>query len=203
MTIAEKINKQFKGMTKKEVKEYCFKNRDLQLYADYLDIIYFDKLQDRFKESEYKRLFVDGKEKKEQNVLKNEINIQKHENNTIQPIIDINKVPNELKDTIKVIIKKEDYRQAKLLMINYVMYMYTKHKTVITVNEIEKLYTESQILSEKELEKAINTVILKGYNTIKFGCFKKERKKNNFDNFEQRQYNRVDFYELEKSFLFN
>ena len=201
MTIAEKINKQFKGMTKEEVKTYCFKNRDLQLYAEYLDIIYFDKLQDRFKESEYKRLFVEGKEEKKQNILKNEINIPEHENNTNKPIVNIDRVPNELKNTINVIANKQDYISVKLLIMKYVEYMYKKHKTVITVNEIEKLYTESQILNEKELEKAINTVITNGYKTIKFDCFKQERKKNNFDNFEQRQYNRVDFYELERNYF--
>lgn len=201
MTIAEKINKKFKGMTKKEVKEYCFKNRDLQLYADYLDVTYFDKLQDRFKKSEYKRLFIDGKEEKTENTLKNEINTSKHENNTIKHIVNIDKVPNELKNTINVIINKQDYRSVKLLIMKYIEYMYKKHKTVITVNEIEKLYTESKILNEKELEKAINTVITKGYKVIKFDCFKQERKKNNFDNFQQRQYNRVDFYELENDFF--
>ena len=201
MTIAEKINKQFKGMTKEEVRTYCLKNKDLQLYAEYLDIIYFDKLQDRFKESEYKRLFVDGKEEKEENTSKNEINIPEHKNNTILPIVNIDKIPNELKNTINVIVNKQDYRTAKLLIMKYVEYMYKKHKTIITINEIEKLYNDSQILSEKELEKAINTVITKGYKAIKFDCFKQERKKNNFDNFKQRQYNRVDFYELENNFF--
>jgi len=201
MTIAEKINKQFKDMTKEEVKEYCFKNRDLQLYADYLDIIYFDKLQDRFKESEYKRLFVDGKEEKKENILKNEINIPEHKNNTIQPIIDLKYVPNELKDSIRIILNKQDYRYCKYLMIEYINYMYLRHNKTFTVNEIEDLYNDSQILSEKELEKAINTVITKGYKTIKFDCFKQERKKNNFDNFQQRQHNRVDFYELENNFF--
>lgn len=201
MTIAEKISKQFKGMTKEDVKAYCFKNRDLQLYADYLDVIYFDKLQDRFKESEYKRLFVDGKDEKTQNTSKNEINIPEHKNNTIQPIVNIDKIPNELKNTINVIINKQDYRRAKCLMIKYVNYMYTKHKTVITVNEIEEIYNNSQVLNEKEFEKAINTVISKGYNTIKFDCFKQERNKNKFDNFEQRAYKRTDIYELEKDFF--
>lgn len=201
MTIAEKISKQFKGMTKEEVKEHCFKNRDLQLYADYLDVIYFDKLQDRFKESEYKRLFVDGKDEKKQNTSKNEINIPEHKNNTIQPIVNIDKIPNELKNTINVIINKQDYRSVKLLIMKYVEYMYKKHKTVITVKEIEDIYNNSQILNEKELEKAINTVISKGYNTIKFSCFKQERNKNKFDNFEQRAYKRTDFYELENNFF--
>lgn len=201
MTIAEKINRQFKGMTKEDVKAYCFKNRDLQLYADYLDIIYFDKLQDRFKESEYKRLFVDEKDEKTQNVSKNEINIPKHKNNTVQPIIDLKNVPNKLQKTIKIILNKNDYRYCKYLIIEYINYMYSKHNKIFTVNEIEDLYNNSQILSEKELEKAINTVISKGYNTIKFACFKQERNKNKFDNFEQRQYKRIDFYELEKDFF--
>ena len=201
MTIAEKINKQFKGMTKKEVKEYCFKNRDLQLYADYLDVTCFDKLQDRFKESEYKRLFIDGKEEKKQKVLKNKINIPKHKNNTIQPIIDIETVPNKLKDTIKIILDKNDYRYCKYLMIEYINYIYLRHKKTFTNYEIEDLYNDSLILSEKELEKAINTVITKGYKTIKFDCFKQERKKNKFDNFQQRHYNRFDFYKLEKDFF--
>ena len=201
MTIAEKINKQFKGMTKEEVKKYCFKNRDLQLYADYLDVTYFDKLQDRFKESEYKRLFIEGKEEKKENISKNEINIPEHKNNTIQPIINLKDVQNELKESIKIILDKDDYRYCKFLMIEYINYMYLRHKKTFTVDEIEYLYNDSQILSEKELEKAINTVISKGYKTIKFDCFKQERKKNKFDNFEQRQYNRDDFYKLEKSFF--
>lgn len=201
MTIAEKINRQFKGMTKEDVKEYCFKNRDLQLYADYLDVIYFDKLQDKFKESEYKRLFVDGKDEKIQNVSKNEINIPEHKNNTVQPIINLKNVPNELQETIKIILNKDDYRYCKYLMIEYINYMCIKHNKIFTVNEIEDLYNNSQILNEKELEKAINTVISKGYNTIKFDCFKQERNKNKFDNFEQRAYKRTDFYELEKDFL--
>ena len=199
MTIVEKINNQFKGMTKDEVKQYCLKNRDLQLYGDYLAINNFDKLQDRFKESEYKRLFTDGKEKKKQNVSKNEINIPKYKNNTIQPIIDINKVPNELKETIKVIVEKEDYRQAKLLMIKYIEYMYTKHKTVITPNEMKILYIESDFLSQRELENAIKTVIAKGYKYIKFFAFK-DVSRTKFDNFNERTFSRMDIFKLTKEF---
>ena len=199
MTIAEKINNQFKGMTKEEVKKYCLKNRDLQLYADYLDIIYFDKLQDRFKESEYKRLFIDGKEEKKENISKNEIKIPEHKNNIIQPIINIEKVPNELKDTIKVIIKKEDYRQAKLLIMRYVEYMYTKHNTIFSINEIEKLYKESDFLSQRELENAVKTVITKGYKYIKFFAFK-DVSRTKFDNFNERTFSRMEIYKLTKEF---
>ena len=199
MTIAEKINNQFKGMTKEEVKKYCLKNRDLQLYSDYLAINNFDKLQERFKESEYKRLFTDGKEKKEQNVSKNEINIPKHENNTIQPIIDIEKIPSELKDTIKVIIEKEDYRKAKVLMIKYIEYMYTKHKTVFFPTEMEVLYKESDFLSQRELENAVNTVIAKGYKYIKFFAFK-DVSRTKFDNFNERTFSRMEIYKLTKEF---
>ena len=199
MTIAEKINNQFKGMTKEEVKKYCLKNRDLQSYADYLAVNNFDKLQERFKESEYKRLFTDGKEKKEQNVSKNEINIPKHENNTIQPIIDIEKIPSELKDTIKVIIEKEDYRKAKVLMIKYIEYMYTKHKTVFFPTEMEVLYKESDFLSQRELENAVNTVIAKGYKYIKFFAFK-DVSRTKFDNFNERTFSRMEIYKLTKEF---
>lgn len=199
MTIAERINNQFKGMTKNEVRKYCFENKDLQLYADYLNVIYFDKLQDRFKESEYKRLFTDGKTEKKQNVSKKEINIPKHENNTVQPIIDLEKVPNELKDTIKVIVDKEDYRQAKCLMIKYVNYMYIKHKSVITPKEIELIYKESDLLSQRELENAINTVIAKGYKYIKFFAFK-DVSRTKFDNFQERTFSRMAIYQFTKEF---
>lgn len=199
MTIAEKINNQFKGMTKEEVKVYCLKNRDLQLYGDYLAINNFDKLQERFKESEYKRLFTDGKDKKEQNVSKNEINIPKHENNTIQPIVDINKVPNELKDAIQVILNKDDYRQAKLLIMKYVEYMYNKHNTIFSTDEMEKLYKESDFLSQRELENAVKTVITKGYKYIKFFAFK-DVSRTKFDNFNERTFSRMDIYKLTKEF---
>lgn len=199
MTIAKKINNQFKGMTKEEVKAYCLKNRDLQSYADYLSVTEFDKLQERFKESEYKRLFTDGKEEKKQNVSKSEINIPKHENNTIQPIVDIEKVPSELKETIKVILNKEDYRQAKWLMIKYVNYMYTKHKTVIKPNEMELIYKESDLLSQRELDNAINTVIAKGYKYIKFFAFK-DVSRTKFDNFQERTFSRMSIYQFTKEF---
>ena len=199
MTISEKINNQFKGMTKEDVKAYCFKNRDLQLYADYLSVTEFDKLQECFKESAYKRLFIDGKEEKKQNVSKSEINIPKHENNTVQPILNFDKVANELKDTMKVILEKEDYRQAKCLMIKYVNYMYIKHKTVITPNEIEVLYKESDLLSQRELDNAINTVIAKGYKYIKFFAFK-DVSRTKFDNFNERTFSRMSIYKLTKEF---
>lgn len=106
-----------------------------------------------------------------------------------------------LEKAIDIIENKNDYPVCKDLIIKYIIYMYEKHNKTFTVDEIEDLYNDSQILSEKELEKAINTVITKGYNVIKFDYFKQERKKNNFDNFQQRQYNRVDFYELENNFF--
>ena len=199
MTIAEKINNQFKGMTKEEVKKYCLKNRDLQLYGDYLAINNFNKLQERFKESEYKRLFTDGKDKNEQNVSKNEINIPKHENNTIQPIVDIDKVPDKLKDVIQVILNKDDYRQAKLLIMRYVEYMYTKHNTIFSTDEMEKLYKESDFLSQRELENAVKTVITKGYKYIKFFAFK-DVSRTKFDNFNERTFSRMDIYKLTKEF---
>lgn len=108
---------------------------------------------------------------------------------------------NTIENAINIIDNKNDYPICKDLMIKYINYMYAKHNKIFTVNEIEDLYNDSQILSKEELEKAINTVISKGYNTIKFDCFKQERKKNKFDNFEQRQYKRTDFYELENSFF--
>ena len=200
MTIAQKINDLFNGMTKEEVKTYCFKNRDLQLYADYLSVNNFDKLQERFKKSEYNRLFTDGVEEKKQNISKNEINIPKHENNTIQPIVDIEKVPNELKDTIKIILKKEDYRQAKLLMIKYVDYMYGKHKTIITPKEIEILYQESDFLSQRELKDAITTVIGRGYKEIKFFAFK-DISRTKFDNYNERRFSRMEIYQVTKGFM--
>lgn len=200
MTIAQKINNQFKGMTKDQVKAYCFKNRDLELYGDYLAVNNFDKLQERFKESEYKRLFVDGNKEKKENVIENEINISKHENNTVQAIINLENVPSELKDTIKIILNKEDYRQAKCLMIKYVNYMCTKHKTVITPSEIEVLYKESDFLSQRELENAINTVISKGYKYIKFFAFK-DVSRTKFDNFNERTFSRMSIYNVTKEFL--
>lgn len=106
-----------------------------------------------------------------------------------------------LEKAIDIIENKNDYPVCKDLIIKYIIYMYEKHNKTFTVDEIEDLYNDSQILSKKELEKAINTVITKGYKVIKFDCFKQERNKNKFDNFEQRQYNRVDFYELENNFF--
>lgn len=116
----------------------------------------------------------------------------------------VNTTPKEeitIENAINIIENKNDYPICKDLMIKYINYMYAKHNKTFTVNEIEDLYNNSQILSEKELEKAINTVISKGYNTIKFDCFKQERKRNKFDNFEQREYKRSDFYEFEKDFF--
>lgn len=116
----------------------------------------------------------------------------------------VNTTPNKeitIEKAIDVIEDKEDYPICKDLIIKYIIYMYEKHNKTFTVSEIEDLYNDSQILSEKELEKAINTVITKGYKAIKFDCFKQERKKNKFDNFEQRQYKRTDFYKLESNFF--
>lgn len=200
MTIVQKINDLFKGMTQEEVRKYCLDKCDIQLYAEYLDVIHFDKLQDRFKEEQYERLFTDGKEENKQNVSKDEINIPKHENNTVSPIIDMKQVPNELKDTIKVIVEKKDYRQAKCLLINYVMYMYTRHKTVISPIEMNALYKESDFLSQRELENAINTVIAKGYKHIKFFAFK-DVSKTKFDNFKERRFSRMEIYEFTKEFM--
>lgn len=201
MTIAQKINDLFNGMTQKDVRKYCLDKCDIQLYAEYLDVIHFDKLQGRFKEEQHKRLFVDGLEdKKEVKEVKEDINIPKHQDNTIRPIVDIEKVPNELKDTIQVIIKKEDYRQAKLLMISYVKYMYDKHKTTITPKEIEVLYKESDFLSQRELKDAITTVIGRGYKEIKFFAFK-DVSRTKFNNFNERRFSRMEIYQMTKNFM--
>lgn len=201
MTIAQKINDLFNGMTQKEVRQYCLDKCDIQLYAQYLDVMHFDELQNRFKEEQYNRLFVEGLEdKKEVKEVKSDINIPQHKDNTIQPIADLEKVPNELKDTMKIILKKEDYRQAKMLMIKYVNYMYTKHKTTITPKEIEILYKDSDFLSQRELKDAITTVIGRGYKEIKFFAFK-DVSRTKFDNFNERRFSRMEIYQVTKDFM--
>lgn len=142
-------------------------------------------------------LFKDETENKQESKQDNKQDELKEEK-TLNTIV---KEENTIENAINIIENKNDYPICKDLMIKYINYMYSKHNKIFTIDEIEDLYNDSQILSEKELEKAINTAISKGYNTIKFACFKQERKKNKFDNFEQRQYNRSDFYELENSFF--
>lgn len=199
MTIAQKINDLFKGMTQKEVRQYCLDKCDIQLYAEYLDVIHFDKLQDRFKEDQHKRLFVDGLEDKKE--VKSDINIPKCKKTQPKEVITINSnLPNELRVIAEVINKKEDYREAKGLIWDYVTYMYTKHKKTFSIEEFNILYQESDFLSQRELKDAITTVIGRGYKEIKFFAFK-DVSRTKFNNFNERRFSRMEIYQLTKSFM--